>query len=203
MDQPLAFVLAVAALLSVPGPTNTLLAASGAAIGVRASLKLIPAEITGYLIAIGCLLAVVEPIAASHPMIPVASKLIASAYLAWLAVQLWRDGGAELIKVPAPASPGRLFLTTLLNPKALIFAFVIFPHTGFATLGPYAAVFAAMVAVIGGGWIVLGNLIARSATGTATPKRISRLAAIALGIFATLIASSAVAAVLGWPASAA
>jgi threonine/homoserine/homoserine lactone efflux protein len=188
------FVLSVIALLAVPGPTNTLLAASGAAIGPRRSLILIPAEISGYLIAIGCLLAIVQPLAASHPLIPVASKLLASAYLAWTAVRLWRDGGAELMSVPAPASPARLFLTTLLNPKALIFAFVIFPHTALTTLAPYAAIFAALVAIIGAGWILLGGLIASSAFGTATPRRISRIAAVALGVFATLIASSAVAA---------
>ena len=189
-----AFVLSVIALLAVPGPTNTLLAASGAAIGPRRSLLLIPAEISGYLVAIGCLVAIVQPLAASHPMIPVASKLLASAYLAWTAVRLWQDGGAELMGVPAPASPARLFLTTLLNPKALIFAFVIFPHTGLAALVPYAVIFVALVAIIGGGWIVLGGLIAHSTGGMATPRRISRLAAVALGVFATLIASSAVAA---------
>jgi threonine/homoserine/homoserine lactone efflux protein len=188
------FVLSVIALLAVPGPTNTLLAASGAAIGPRRSLILIPAEISGYLIAIGGLLAIVQPLAASHPLIPVASKLLASAWLAWTAVRLWRDGGAELLTVPAPASPARLFLTTLLNPKALIFAFAIFPQTGLTTLAPYVAVFAALVAIISAGWILLGGLIARSAFGTATPRRISRIAAIALGVFATLIASSAVAA---------
>jgi len=166
------FVLSVIALLAVPGPTNTLLAASGAAIGPRRSLILIPAEISGYLIAIGCLLAIVQPLAASHPMIPVASKLLASAYLAWT----------------------RLFLTTLLNPKALIFAFVIFPHTALTTLAPYAAIFVVLVAIIGAGWILLGGLIASSAFGTATPRRISRIAAVALGVFATLIASSPVAA---------
>jgi threonine/homoserine/homoserine lactone efflux protein len=88
----------------------------------------------------------------------------------------------------------RLFLTTLLNPKALIFAFVIFPHTGLTTLTPYDAIFAALVAIIGASWILLGGLIASSAFGTATPRRISRIAAVALGVFATLIASSAVAA---------
>ena len=188
------FVLSVIALLAVPGPTNTLLAASGAAIGPRRSLLLIQAEISGYIIAIGPLLAIVQSLAASQPLIPVASKLLASAYLAWTAVRLWRDGSAELMSVPAPASPARLFLTTLLNPKALIFAFVIFPHTGLTALALYAAAFAALVAVIGGGWIVLGSLITRSSFGTATPRRISRVAAIALGVFATLIASSAVAA---------
>ena len=194
MSGMVAFVLSVIALLAVPGPTNTLLAASGAAIGSRRSIMLIPAEISGYLVAIGCLLESVRPLAASHPMVPVASKLLAGAYLTWTAVRLWREGAAELLIVPAPASPARLFLTTLLNPKALIFAFVIFPRTDIVSLGPYVAIFATLVVVIGGGWILLGGLIARSAGGIATPRRISRVAAVALGVFASLIASSAVAA---------
>jgi threonine/homoserine/homoserine lactone efflux protein len=196
MTEMLAFVLAVIALLAVPGPTNTLLAASGAAIGLRPSLRLIPAEISGYLVAIGCLLAVLQPLVASHPLVPVASKLLAAAYIAWTAVRLWRDGGAKLMSVPVPASTKRLLLTTLLNPKALIFAFVIFPHSALATLWPHAIIFSALVAAVGCGWILLGSLIARSAAGTATPKRISRVAAIALSVFAILIASSAVAGVV-------
>jgi len=192
----LTFILAVAALLSVPGPTNTLLAASGAAIGIRRSLFLIPAEVFGYIIAVGFFLIIVGPLSASYPIIPLALKLVASAYLVFAAVKLWRNGSAEIISVPRPASPGRLFLATLLNPKALIFAFVIFPQTGLMTLAPNAAVFAGLIAVIGSGWITLGNTVARSAAGTATPKRILRLTAIALGIFATMIASFAIAGAL-------
>jgi threonine/homoserine/homoserine lactone efflux protein len=191
-----AFVLAVVALLAVPGPTNTLLAASGAAIGPRPSLPLIPAEIAGYLVAIGILLAAIEPLARAYPAVMVGAKLAAAAYLAWTAVQLWRGGSAELMAFPAPASPARVFLTTLLNPKALIFASVIFPRDGLASLVVHAAVFTALVAAIGAGWIGLGNVIAHAAAGAATPQRVSRVGAVALGVFATLIARSAVASLL-------
>ena len=75
MTEMSAFALAAIALLAVPGPTNTLLAASGAAIGLRPSLRLIPAEISGYLVAIGYLLAVLQPLVASHPLVPVASTI--------------------------------------------------------------------------------------------------------------------------------
>mgnify|MGYP006894100190 CR=1 FL=1 len=52
MTDPIAFVLAVIGLLATPGPTNTLLAASGAAVGFRRSLHLILAEAAGYLCSI-------------------------------------------------------------------------------------------------------------------------------------------------------
>ena len=52
MEDPLLFSLAVLTILGTPGPTNTLLATSGGAVGVKASLPLVPAEAAGYLIAI-------------------------------------------------------------------------------------------------------------------------------------------------------
>nr|HML44513.1 lysine transporter LysE [Hyphomicrobium zavarzinii] len=55
MHDPIAFSLAVLAILGTPGPTNTLLAASGALVGWRRSLPLIGAEGEGFRIAMGVL----------------------------------------------------------------------------------------------------------------------------------------------------
>lgn len=46
------FIGLVVTILLTPGPTNTLLASAGIQAGVKHSLKLIPAEVIGYLIAI-------------------------------------------------------------------------------------------------------------------------------------------------------
>ncbi len=135
------FTLAVLALLVVPGPTNTLLAASGAAVRFRKSLVLLPMELAGYLIAIGIWGHVVGPLAATYSLFPLASKLVASAYLAWSAIKLFRNAHTSWANGVPPAPPRQLFITTLLNPKALIFALVIFPQTSLAEQLPYAALF--------------------------------------------------------------
>lgn len=196
MMPDLTFALSVAALLSVPGPTNTLLAAAGAAGGVRRALALVPAEMAGYLVSIGVLCALAGPVVAGHPAVLIGFRLAAALYIAVSAVGLWRPA-AGVAGPGVPIRPRKVFTATLLNPKGLIFAFVIFPQGGAATLLPAFGVFAAELAVIGTGWVVLGHLLARSAGRFATPLGISRSAAVALGVFAVLLFGSAVAAMAG------
>jgi len=192
MTDPLAFLLAVFALLAVPGPTNTLLAASGASVGFRRSVAIIPAEIGGYAIAIALLMAVFGPLATAHPVLTILSRLAASFYLAWSAVSLWRHAAASGDGVRGPITFRRVFVTTLLNPKALVFAFVIFPPPGDPHIGLLAPLFAILVVAIAAGWIGFGALVARSASSIATPARISQLAAVAMSVFAVLIGTSAI-----------
>src|SRR5437867_4767911 len=92
----LAFVVAVVTLLAVPGPTNTLLAASGAAVGFRRSLRLIIGETTGYLVAIVILMQVLAPFVAGAPAGPIVAKAFASVVLILLAIRLWRHAGTEI-----------------------------------------------------------------------------------------------------------
>jgi hypothetical protein len=70
MEDPLLFTLAVLAILGTPGPTNTLLATSGAGVGLRRSLVLLPAEACGYLISILLLGLVLGPVVAASPVEP-------------------------------------------------------------------------------------------------------------------------------------
>lgn len=184
----IAFSLAVLALLATPGPTNTLLAASGAALGLRPSLRLIPAELAGYLLSIGLLTAFAAPLIAAVPMLGNVIKLIAGAYLAWSAWRLWRDA-AGLRGAPAPAQAGRVFVTTLVNPKGLIFALVIFP--GHEALLAFPA-FAGLVTAVALCWIALGHAAGRSLGRLADRRRISRVAALAHVVFATLVTASAI-----------
>ena len=94
MTDPVVFALAVIAILATPGPTNTLLATSGASVGLRRSLVLVPAETAGYLISILSIGLVAGPFLASQPGLAPSLRILVGAYLLWLAVRLWRRGNA-------------------------------------------------------------------------------------------------------------
>jgi threonine/homoserine/homoserine lactone efflux protein len=183
----LPFFLAVLALLATPGPTNTLMAASGAQRGIGASLPLLAGELGGYFIAITIWIELVGAAGASQPLVPVLAKLVAAAFLLWSAWKLWRNAGhADLQQRGITLQ--RVFLTTLINPKGLVFAFAIFPAVGFLQRLPYLAVFTVLVVGTAIGWMALGTIAARSSAGLLTSSRVERITAIALAIFATLLA---------------
>lgn len=194
MTTPFAFALAVLTLLATPGPTNTLLAASGACVGVSRSLKLVPAEITAYLISITTFSLLLGGLVQAHPPIALGLKLVASAWLAFCAVRLWRHAKRTFDPQGTPVTMSRVFVTTLVNPKALIFAFVIIPQGTPAFMAPWLAGFACLTVLVAVSWIAFGALLARSAGRWATPLLIGRVAALGLAVFATVISGSAIAA---------
>lgn len=182
--DPALFTLAVLALLGTPGPTNTLLATSGALVGARRSLPLIGAEIAGYMLAILAIHVLVAPLAAAFPPFAQALRIAAGLYLVSVAVAMWRrpvrdDAGGGI-------GMARVFVTTLLNPKAAIFALAILPLSApgaaFYLLG-----FSGLVALVATSWILAGAGIGRLATGR-TRRGIARASAVVLTCFAGLIA---------------
>jgi threonine/homoserine/homoserine lactone efflux protein len=187
MNEVLPFILAVLGLLATPGPTNTLMAASGAQQGFRRSLPLLFGELCGYFIAITVWIEVVGAIAIQQPWVAVLAKLVAVAFLLWSAWKLWKGAGRPQMDT-AGITLNRVFLTTLLNPKGLIFAFAVFPPTSFAGRLPYLGVFAALVVATAIGWIALGAMAARGSAGLLTGPRVERATALALLLFAVALA---------------
>lgn len=187
MNDLLPFVAAVLALLATPGPTNTLMAAAGAQRGVGRSVPLLAGELGGYVIAITLWIELVGAVAAGQPLVPVIAKLVAAGFLVWSAWKLWANAGhADLAQ--RGISLERVFATTLINPKGLVFAFAIFPNVGFLARLPYFGVFAALVIATAVGWMTLGAVAARSSAGLLTSSRVERITAIALAVFAMLLA---------------
>lgn len=189
MTDPLAFAMAVVIVLISPGPTNTLLMASGALAGVRRSLPLLAAEIAGYLSSILPVGFLLGQWIERTPRFAAALKLVAATYLLLLAVRTWRVGTETATGAP---SFRRVLLTTFLNPKALIFALVIIP-TSAPNAGLYVAAFAAIVPMIGSSWIVFGSMAGRALGGSRAPLVVRSVTCLALACFSVLLIVKAVA----------
>ncbi|MDB5528217.1 MAG: LysE type translocator [Devosia sp.] len=190
------FVLAVLTLLAVPGPTNTLMAAAGASRGVVRSLPFLAGELGGYFIAIMFWTEVVGAAANSQPLVPVVAKFVAAAFLIWSAWKLWSAGRrADLPQRGITLS--RVFATTLVNPKGLVFAFAIFPQVGFGARLPYLGVFAVLVVVTAIGWMTLGMVAERSSRGWLTSARVERVTGVVLVVFAVVLVVQTVEGLIG------
>ena len=185
MIHPIAFALSVLALLIVPGPTNTLLAGAGATRGVRRSLPLLIGELSGYTIAIAVIRQTLGAVASDTSGAQLVVKCAVAAYLLYLAVRLWRTplAGGTTFSLP------RVFVTTLLNPKALIFALFIFPSSP-TPVAPYFIAFCGMVLAVGASWVVGGSLIA-GFTNSRVGAIVPRVCACAMAVFAIVVVSGA------------
>ncbi|WP_052213830.1 LysE family translocator [Belnapia sp. F-4-1] len=189
MVDPLLFALAVLAVLATPGPTNTLLATSGAMVGLRRSLALVPAEAAGYCIAILTLGLVLGPVMAGQPLLAAALRAAVGAYLLVLAWRLWRQGAKGMVGTVAGAGlvrPGQLFVTTLLNPKAIVFALGILPF-GKVPVLPYMLGFVALLASVAVAWIGLGAVLGQAAARRGIAGVVPRVGATAVAGFGMLL----------------
>jgi threonine/homoserine/homoserine lactone efflux protein len=188
------FTLSVLLLLATPGPTNTLMALAGYRFGVLSAMRLIPAEILGYLFVIIPVTCLVAPLFEEWPLLSDWTKLVAGIWVLYLAIRLWRflPDGPQKRDVDARA----VFLTTCLNPKALIIALVLMPHDGLLSILPWAALFSGLVLVGASVWICLGSLIARSDSSYARPLVIRRAAATGLLIFAVILTGTSLGAMV-------
>ena len=186
------FALEVLGVLAIPGPTNSLLFVSGVSRGFRASLNLILAEVGAYIISISLLVFALEPATRTHSTLPQLLRVVCSLYLAQMAVGLWRSGGREA-QGSHPITVLRVFLTTLMNPKNLIFAFGIFPtpSAGSSEMLPYLAGFSAICTGVASGWIAAGAMLHSRGTHTMHLNWFYRGEAFLLAGFAIVIFLSA------------
>jgi threonine/homoserine/homoserine lactone efflux protein len=173
--------LATLAVLVVPGPTNTLMFLAGTEGSLTRALRLIPAEVAGYLAAVIPLMLIGSTLIAVMPGVQTAVTLIAAVWVAVLAVRLFRLPAPDQTRGTVTAR--LVFVTTLLNPKALIFGLVLLPAPG-AALGNLG-LFTALVILVAAGWAAAGVALRH---GTAPVPLLRRAAAVWLAVVsATLV----------------
>lgn len=178
------FLLVIATILLMPGPTNTLLASSGISQGLRRSAPLLSFECLGYVCATSIWGLVLNTTMHDYPFVINLIKVVSGLYIAKLGLRLWyqarRDPLQELL---VSVKPLELFIATLLNPKAVIFAMALFPVQTWLSVSNYAGVmgsFVLLVASIGGLWIVFGSVLMAGRVRWLQPQVFQRLAALTL-----------------------
>jgi threonine/homoserine/homoserine lactone efflux protein len=182
----ISFALTAILILVTPGPTNTILAASGAAMGWRKAAFLPLAEAAGYMIAIIAYLALTTRLADIEGAMPLI-KWVAVVWLLYSAWKLWTQP-VQSAALERAIATRRVFFTTILNPKALLIGAILIPTV--STNEQPLAVIVFIILSIGAGVLWTGG-------GSALPSRFRpiayKIAAIIIGMFSLISASSALA----------
>lgn len=188
------FIGLVATILLTPGPTNTLLASSGVQVGLRRSVKLIPAEVLGYVISISAWGMLIGKVSTTLPLLPPILKLLSACYIIFLAIKLWHTANQEIELNQPTIRTRELFCATLLNPKALLFASAIFPVAAWSDFHIYLIhmmAYLALITPIALFWIFLGSLLASKKVAWLNQTNLQKTASLVLVSFSIPISYSA------------
>lgn len=130
----LAFALASAALLALPGPTVMLVVSYALGRGRSTGWATVPGVTLGDFTAMTVSLAGAGAVLAASATAFTLLKLAGAGYLIWLGIKLWRAPPAPL-EVPgakAPREHARMFwqtyIVTALNPKSIVFFIAFVPQ---------------------------------------------------------------------------
>lgn len=184
----------VITILLTPGPTNTLLAASGIQVGFKRSMILIPAEAAGYVCAITLWGSVLSILAQQWPIMPSLLKLVSVSYILWLATRLWRASNIKDVSLQQTINAKQMFVATFLNPKALLFALTIFPTNTWINVGNYLSVILAFLALlipIAALWVLFGHTLNSGKVKWLSQSGLQRVASVVLFGFSVPITYSA------------
>jgi threonine/homoserine/homoserine lactone efflux protein len=197
-----AFALASAVLLAIPGPTVMLVVSYALGRGRASAWATVPGVTLGDLTAMTVSLAGAGAVLAASATLFTALKLAGAAYLVWLGISLWRSA-PEKLEISrgggAPMDQRRMFwnsyVVTALNPKSIVFFIAFVPQ--FVVAGsPVLPQFAAMIATFVGLaalntvlWVVLVGEMRRRFERPGMLRAISRTGAgflIAAGVLTAL-----------------
>lgn len=186
---PFDLAIAILALLLTPGPTNTLMLLAGTERGWRASWRLIPAELAGYAVTVVPLTLVGASFLAAMPGLRVAGALVAAVWVAVLALRLWQRPAGDS---PAanPVGAWSVFVTTALNPKALIFGLVLLPAPD--RLAANLLIFGGCIILVAAIWTGIGARLRGAHGHGQSAHLLRRLASLALVAMSLLLVARGV-----------
>lgn len=166
--------LSLLALLMTPGPTNTLILVAGSEGGWRHVLRLVPVELSAYLVVVLSIALLAEDatgaVAAARPVVAIGAAI----WVLYLAIRLWRTEDA--IAGIGAVTAGRVAVTTALNPKGLIMGMVLMPMTGITPAS--ITVLIACIGAVALCWAGIGVALPRIGRGAAGMGFLRRAASV-------------------------
>jgi len=129
----LAFAIASAILVAIPGPTVMLVVSYALGQGRRTAIASVPGVTLGDFSAMTASLLGAGAILAASAMLFTILKLVGAVYLIWLGLQLWRaapagPGIGERPETGPGTIFGHAFAVTALNPKSIVFFIAFVPQ---------------------------------------------------------------------------
>lgn len=166
-----------------PGPNNTLLLASGMTFGLRRTIPHVAGTALGMALLIGVVAAGAGALITTVPGVRLVLKVVASAYLLYLAARLARGVTLDPVAAHEPFSLGRAVAFQFVNPKAWVFVLALVGASSTSSgswigVGVTVLVVSAIVAATAGLWALGGTTISRVVEG----DRGRRWVGVALGL---------------------
>ncbi|ABD54535.1 LysE family translocator [Jannaschia sp. CCS1] len=188
-----AFAVASAIVVVIPGPNIVLTVTYAIRDGARSGLATVPGTVVGAFIAMTASLAGAGAILATSVGLFTVMKVAGAVYLLWLAYKLWTAPVGAITTTENAPDRGlwRLFrqsaLISALNPKGPVFYMAFVPqfvdpaHPVFAQFVILTATFLAVAALNGMGWLVLAAAWRDRLRGPFVLRLINRIGAACLG----------------------
>lgn len=178
LETWLAFLLASAALLAIPGPTILLVIGQSLGAGRGRALPLVAGVALGDLTSITLSLAGLGAVLAASSLAFTLLKWGGAAYLIWLGVRLWRAPVSEAAAPPLSARRAfrDAYVVTALNPKSIAFFVAFVPQflDGGRAFLPQAAILVASFVTLAAANALLYALLAGRMSGLVTRPAVRR-----------------------------
>ncbi|MFH1805641.1 MAG: LysE family translocator [Pseudomonadota bacterium] len=182
----LAFVVACAVVLAIPGPTVMLVVSYALGKGRQTAWATVPGVALGDLTAMTVSLLGAGALLAASATAFTLLKLCGAVYLVWLGVKMWRDKPEALhdSRDAKRNRPSRMFLqsyiVTALNPKGIVFFIAFVPQFVAANsplmpqFGVMIATFVTLAAVNTAMWAILAGTLREKFRHPRAMQRINR-----------------------------
>lgn len=157
------FVLAIIAVLMIPGIGNASLASSAHQLGKAKTSLLIPAILLGYLYAMNAWALLIHLLSPTWPSFQTVVHLLSSVCVGWMTFRLYKVKHLEKHQRNYPLiRPWQMFFTTLKNPKAALITAGILPQTTWDSPSHFLMVFTVfglVVLPVAAFWMVYGQTL--------------------------------------------